>query len=237
LVDESGGARTRLAGLTWEEAAERAADTVLAVPLGSTEQHGPHLPLSVDTDIAVRLAEELAGRRPDVLVAPSVPYGSSGEHAGFAGTLSIGQAALQHLIVELVRSADAFAGVLLVSGHGGNASTILRAVSTLQGEGRAVKAWMPAAPRCSAGPADSHAGYVETSVMLAMHPPAVRGQRIAPGPTVPLARIFGDLVRSGVASVSRNGVLGDPRGSSAAAGREILDQWADDLEAALDGWP
>jgi creatinine amidohydrolase len=237
LVDARGEARTGLAGLTWEEAAERAAGTVLAVPLGATEQHGPHLPLSVDTEIAVRLAEELALRRPDVMVAPPIPYGSSGEHAGFAGTLSIGRAALEHVLVELVRSADAFAGVLLVSAHGGNASTLVRAVGILRGEGRSVKAWMPAPPRCPTGFADSHAGFVETSVMRAIRPPAVRDQRMAPGPNEPLDQMIGDLVRSGVVSVSHNGVLGDPRGSSAAAGWEILSQWADDLEAALDGWP
>jgi mycofactocin precursor peptide peptidase len=237
LVDAGDQARTGLAGLTWEEAAHRAADSVLAVPLGSTEQHGPHLPLSVDTDIAVRLAEDLAERRPDILVAPSVPYGSSGEHAGFVGTLSIGQSALEHLIVELVRSADAFAGVVLVSGHGGNASTLRRAVDTLRGEGRRVMAWMPAPPRCAPVPADSHAGYVETSVMWAMRPSAVRGQRMAPGATGPLTQMIGDLVRSGVVSVSQNGVLGDPSGSSAVAGKRILAEWADDLAAALDGWP
>jgi creatinine amidohydrolase len=88
--------------LTWPDVARYPADTVLAVPLGSTEQHGPHLPLSTDTDVAVALCRRLAAARPDVLVAPSLPYGSSGEHAGFAGTLSIGQAALEHVLVELV---------------------------------------------------------------------------------------------------------------------------------------
>ena len=67
------------------------------------------------------VASELARRRDDVLVAPALAYGASGEHAGFAGTLSIGLAALEHVVVELVRSADHFAGVVLVNGHGGNA--------------------------------------------------------------------------------------------------------------------
>ena len=63
---------------------------VLCVPVGSCEQHGPHLPLGTDTIIAVALADELAARRPDVLVAPALTMTASGEHAGFAGTLSIG---------------------------------------------------------------------------------------------------------------------------------------------------
>ena len=77
-----------LADLAWPDVAERAAaGAVLAVPLGSTEQHGPHLPLSTDTDIAVALCGRLASARSDVLIAPAVAYGSSGEHDGFAGTL------------------------------------------------------------------------------------------------------------------------------------------------------
>src|SRR5215510_4694153 len=81
-----------------------AAGAVLAIPIGATEQHGPHLPLSTDTDIAVVLCRRLASARPDVLLAPVVPYGSSGEHDGFAGTLSIGQPAIQLLVLELARS-------------------------------------------------------------------------------------------------------------------------------------
>src|SRR5438046_2074948 len=103
-----------LAALTWEEA-EASNCATLLVPLGSTEQHGPHLPLSTDTDIATALANLLAAARTNVVVAPALAYGSSGEHAGFPGTLSIGQAALEVVVIELVRSADVFAGVVLVS--------------------------------------------------------------------------------------------------------------------------
>ena len=79
---------TLLADLTWPQAARLAAEgALLAVPAGFTEQHGPHLPLSTDTYIAVALAVRLAALRPGVVVAPPVSYGSSGEHAGFAGTL------------------------------------------------------------------------------------------------------------------------------------------------------
>src|ERR1035441_1883006 len=71
------GAAARLADLAWPDVAERAqAGALLAVPLGSTEQHGPHLPLSTDTDIAVALCERLAAARGDVLIAPPLGYGS-----------------------------------------------------------------------------------------------------------------------------------------------------------------
>ena len=77
---------------------------VLILPLGSCEQHGPHLPLDTDTRIAVALAHGIAAARTDAVVAPAVAFGSSGEHEGFAGTLSVGTEALRLLLVELVRS-------------------------------------------------------------------------------------------------------------------------------------
>jgi mycofactocin precursor peptide peptidase len=72
----------------------------LVIPLGATEQHGPHLPLETDTVIAGGIALALAAVRADVIVAPPLAYGSSGEHAGFPGTLSIGQSALEEVVVE-----------------------------------------------------------------------------------------------------------------------------------------
>jgi creatinine amidohydrolase len=221
----------RLDDMTWPEVAERAGATVLAVPVGSTEQHGPHLPLSTDTDIAVALAERLADARPDVVVAPALAYGSSGEHAGFAGTLSIGQGALELLVVELVRSADAFAAVVLVSCHGGNAEPIGRAVATLHGEGRRVLAWTPSFAPASA---DAHAGRTETSLMLALRAASVRVDAAEPGNERPLRELIGALRAGGVESVSANGVLGDPTGASAGEGRALLDALVADLAAKVE---
>ncbi|OXM66576.1 MULTISPECIES: mycofactocin biosynthesis peptidyl-dipeptidase MftE [Amycolatopsis] len=214
-----------LADLAWPELGDR---RLLAVPLGATEQHGPHLPYTVDTEIAAELCRRLGAARPEVVVAPALPYGSSGEHADFPGTLSIGQEATELLVVELVRSADAFAGVLLVSAHGGNALPLRRAVAKLRHEGRNVRAW------CPDGPADdTHAGRLETSVMLALRPEAVRTNRFEPGQTRPLPELIGRLRDEGVRGVSPNGVLGDPAGASAEAGRATLSRWTDALlEAA-----
>jgi creatinine amidohydrolase len=203
---------------------------ILAVPLGSTEQHGPHLPLDTDTRIAVALASRLAAARDDVVVAPALAYGSSGEHAGFPGTLSIGQDALELVIVELVRSADAYAGgVVLVNGHGGNVAPLVRAARTLAGEGRRVLAWSPTLPPGG----DLHAGHTETSIVLALDPDAVRLDLAEPGATdVDLAR----LRAGGVRAVSPNGVLGDPTGASAGEGRTLLDTMAADLVSAVAAW-
>ncbi len=226
---EERGVTRGLAGETWPEAARTR--RLLAVPLGSTEQHGPHLPLGTDTAVAVALSERLAAARADVVVAPALPYGSSGEHAGFPGTLSIGQDALELVVVELVRSADAFAGVVLVSGHAGNAEPLARAVERLGAEGRRALAWLP---RVAGG--DAHAGRTETSLMLALAPDSVRVPLAQPGDTRPLAEVMADLRAGGVAAVSANGVLGDPSGASADDGWRLLDELTGDLVRAVAAW-
>lgn len=218
---------TGLSELSWPDLDP--ADRALAVPLGATEQHGPHLPFTVDTEIAVELCSRLAQARTNVVTAPPVPYGSSGEHAGFAGSLSIGQKATELLIVELVRSADAFAGVVLVCAHGGNAIPLRRAVSTLQYEGRRVRAWAP-----SASPNDTHAGRIETSVMLALRSEAVNSGHVAPGNTAALPELMDRLRTEGVRAVSPNGVLGDPSGATAEEGDRLLVEWTNDLVSTVD---
>ena len=215
---------------TWPEVAV-VGDAVLAVPLGSTEQHRPHLPLATDTLVARALADGLARRRPDVVVAPALPYGASGEHAGFPGTLSIGQDALELVLVELARSADHFAGVVFVSGHGGNAAPLARAVATLTAEGRPALAWSPRVPG-----GDAHAGRTETSLLLALHPDLVREAAAEAGATEPLAELLPALRDGGVRAVSSNGVLGDPAGASAVEGQHLLGAMVADLSDAVDAW-
>ena len=221
-----------LADLTWPNAEVRgAAAALLVVPLGSTEQHGPHLPLSTDTDIAVALAERLADALPSALVAPAIGYGASGEHEGFAGTISVGQEAVELMLVELGRSASAtFEKVLIVSAHGGNAAPVARAVRRLREEGRSVLAWSPR------WRAEEHAGRVETSVMLALHPERLVLPSASAGNTTPLVDLMPALRASGVRAVSPNGVLGDPAGASAEEGRQLLDEATERLVAAVTRW-
>jgi mycofactocin precursor peptide peptidase len=222
----------RLGDAAWPEVERAAPGSLLAVPLGATEQHGPHLPLSTDSDIAVALAAGLAARRPEVVVAPPLPYGSSGEHADFPGTISIGAEATELLLVELCRSASAtFDRILLVSTHGGNAEPVRRAVALLREEGRDVRAW---GPRWEG---DAHAGETETSVMLALDPGRVGSERAERGNVDPIEELIAELVEVGMREVSANGVLGDPAGASAGRGRELLDAAVAELEAAVAAWP
>jgi creatinine amidohydrolase len=173
--------------------------------------------LSTDTVIACALADRLAAERADVVVAPAVPYGSSGEHADFPGTLSIGRDATELLLVELGRSvARSFSRLLLISAHGGNAEPVAAAVARLRAEGRDADAFFPR------WGGDAHAGITETSLLLALAPGSVRSSRYEAGARAPIAELLPRLRRDGVAAVSPNGVLGDPTGACAARGEELL---------------
>jgi mycofactocin system creatininase family protein len=211
---------TRLDTMTWPEATAQAhPGSVLLIPFGSTEQHGPHLPLSTDTDIARAIANGVDDRLDDVMVAPSLAYGSSGEHQEFAGTLSIGQDATELLLVELGRSAcEHFAHVIVVSAHGGNVAAVSRAMSRLTGEGRPVASWSPS------WPGDLHAGRTETSLMLSIAPDRVRLDRAEPGDLRTIEVLLPLMRLHGVLPISANGVLGDPAGAGADEGEALLSE-------------
>lgn len=213
-------------------AAGALAQSVLVIPVGATEQHGPHLPLTTDTDIAAGLAAALAEAAHGlVIVGPAVAYGSSGEHQAFAGTLSVGAEATESLLVELGRSATCtWPRVLLLSTHGGNAVPVTRAVERLRAEARDVRAWSPR------WDGDAHAGHVETSVMLALAPDRVELDAAARGATQPLLELLPRMRARGVAAVSPNGVLGDPRDADAGAGRDLIDTATAELLALVRGW-
>jgi creatinine amidohydrolase len=214
---------------TWPEIAATQKGCVLAVPVGSLEQHGPHLPLDTDTRIAVELAERLSRTRPDVVVAPAVAYGASGEHAAFPGTLLINHAVLADLLVELVRSARcAFAGVVVISAHGGNHEGLSLVGERCRADGDRVLIWTASPPQ-----GDAHAGRTETSLMLAIDPSVVRMDLAEAGCTEPLEVILPRLRAAGVRPISSNGVLGDPQGASADEGERHLAGMTKELAASV----
>ncbi len=209
--------------MTWTEVAQ----PIVVVPVGSCEQHGPHLPIHTDTAIATALVNDLVARRDDCVAAPPLTITASGEHQGFAGTLSIGTEVMAGVVIELARSAEWAAGVVFVNGHGGNATAMQRASEVFAIEDRRALVWWP-----TIDDGDLHAGHTETSLMLFLDPNAVRADRMVAGPVPELS----ELVRHGVRPLSATGVLGDPSDADADTGRAVFTQLADQLAAAVDGW-
>ncbi len=223
----------RLGERTWTELSSPGdGPRTLLVPVGSLEQHGPHLPLDTDARIAAAVARRAVDGDPTVLLAPPVAYGASGEHEGFPGTLSIGHEALRLLLVELGRSAGTWASRLLfVNGHGGNLPTVPAAVARLRHEGRDV-AWFG----CAIPDGDAHAGRTETSLLLALAPDLVRVELAEPGNTGSLSALLPVLTTGGVVAASPNGVLGDPTGATAEEGESLLTALSDALREQLARW-
>lgn len=219
-----------LADASWPDLAPTA---VVVVPVGSLEQHGPHLPLETDTVIAVAVAAAVVDRLEDAWLAPALTYAASGEHQGFPGTCSIGTETLHRVVVELVRSVRIWARrVVLVNAHGGNLRALTGAVDQLRAEGHDV-AWVPCASEDPATGADLHAGRTETSLMLHLRPASVRLDRAVSGDTRPLAEMMATMRAGGVGAVSANGVLGDPSGATADEGASLLAGLVDDVTRRL----
>ncbi len=231
----------RLGDATWNDiqgAIGRRSDDgtlspILLLPIGSTEQHGPHLPLATDTLIAEEIAGRAVHRTDGLMIGPTISVSASGEHADFPGTLSIGAATTTAVLVELVRSADWAAGVVLVNGHGGNHTAVADAVTTLTNEGRTVLGWWPSWPRRrDGGPADLHAGRIETSMMLAIDPGLVRLELAVAGADSSIE----ELRTNGVRAISANGVLGDPHGASGGEGETFITAFVEDLVHQIERW-
>lgn len=242
---------TRLAEMTWpdvEQALAAGATTVL-LPLGATEQHGPHLPLGTDTVRAAGLAQRLAAAVPGILVAPVLPVGCSDEHSGFPGLLGLDHATLARVIFDCGRRMARWGvhRLLLLSAHGGNDQALELARSRLQEQVPALRvvilptsaaladavAAIAARDGISAAALGLHAGDGETSEMLHLRPDLVHLERAAAGPSAPLATMLPRLRRHGVRGVSPSGTLGDPRKASAGRGAAYLAAQVASLEREL----
>ena len=239
-----------LAGMTWPMVAQAVADgmTTVILPLGATEQHGPHLPLGTDTVRAHALAERLAERLP-VLVAPALPIGCSDEHEGFAGLLSLEAETLAAVIADCARRMAGWGvrRLVVLSAHGGNGRALALAEARLRRELPELALWIPdAALVCGDGVREVaafdgippaaiglHAGEGETSELLHLCPQQVRMDRAIPGYTGDMEEGLTRLVAAGTRALTSTGVVGDPRPADAGRGERYLAAQAACYEAAL----
>ena len=250
---EPGGDRLAapaLASLTTRGVERLLADGPLdvIVPLGALEQHGPHLPLSTDQIIAEALAYEAAARSGECAVAPCLPVGVSPHHLGFAGTASVAAQTMAELQTDVVSSLlnHGFRCAYVVTGHAGNAGSMAEAERQLAEAfaGRVVsfadwpaqrKAVHAAAVAMGLDPerVGTHAGHFETSIMCLLRPDLVDSAAAEPGWIGP-AVAAGETLRSrGMAALSPIGVIGDPTGAGAEAGRAYLDALVEHVASGI----
>lgn len=222
-------------GSTWEEVREAATGGAVAlVPVGSTEAHGPHLPLDTDviiaTEVARRAGASLEARGRRVVIFPALTYGVTEFAAGFAGTVSISAATLQALVVDLARSlsGQGLDPVVLVNHHLEPAHfEALHAAARAAAPARVVvpdhrrKPWALRLGEefCRGG---SHAGSYETSLVLAADPARVREVRAElPARELDLGRAIRAGARSFLELGADRAYLGTPAAASAEEGEKL----------------
>lgn len=230
--------------------------SILIVPVGSIEQHGHHLPTGTDTILVTEMAHLSAERTQDdvpVVVLPPIWSGYSPHHLSLGGTVSLDLDVLRETLENLADTAleNGFDCLLLLNGHGGNASLVSSAVSTIgtshaDTEVLGVTYFKLAASfideiRESDVGGMAHAGEFETSLMLHLHPELVREDRLD-GTQLKSEYEHGlaDMFQSGPLSAyrpfeaySESGAIGNPELASAEKGERIYKRLGDELETVV----
>jgi creatinine amidohydrolase len=226
-----------LADLTRTQAqAVAAAGAVVMLPIGATEQHGPHLPLATDTlhveSVARAAASELSARFP-VVVAPALPYGCSQHHLSFGATASLSSVTLLSVLADLGSSlaVSGFQRIFLVNGHGGNHHLMAQSAQDLalrHDVAVGAASWwhlaadeLVAAGALTHGNMPGHAGAFETALLLALRPELVRDPPARE--PVPGRYSFDDPLTSALPG-SWQGIDGwsdNPAAATAADGRDF----------------
>jgi creatinine amidohydrolase len=221
----------RWAELTLEEVGAAAAEGRLAVlPVGATEQHGPHLATGTDTVLAEQVCLAAAERTEDV-VLPALAYGCSLGHTDrWPGTLSLWPATMTALLVEVGRwvHASGFRKLVMVNGHATNGPPCQSAILQLRHELADIRPRFVSifeltpeiAARYSEDAADFHANEAETSLLLHLAPELVRPDRVVDEPD----RTEGRVLQYAVPAVTRSGVVGAPSRATAERGAALFDE-------------
>jgi creatinine amidohydrolase len=225
--------------------------TTVVVGVGSTEQHGPHLPTMTDARIGDEVAHRVALRLGDALQARTIDVGISEHHLAFAGTLSFTPETLRSILHDYVDSLvrQGFRRIVFLPTHGGNFATVERAVEEGRTSHPGVEITgctdlfaftdflnsLSAEYGVSAEASGAHAGENETSMMMALEGPLVASERFAPGYLGPTGEAeLKVILEKGMPALTSNGVLGDPRTASAAKGEVYVERLAAFLAAELE---
>ncbi|WP_132058056.1 creatininase family protein [Halorussus amylolyticus] len=215
---------------TWTDADAAATDLAI-LPVGSTEQHGPHAPLGTDALTAEAVAEAGAeSHTGEVVVAPAIPIGVAEEHRQFTGTLWVSDETFRSYVRETVQSlaSHGWDRVVIVNGHGGNVAALREVAGTITRHDDAYAVpftWFEAVGEH----ADDmgHGGPLETALLRAVAPELVREGRIEEaregasegwGEWVSHANLAFDS-----AEFTENGVVGDPEEGDADRGERLLE--------------
>lgn len=235
------------AELTRTELAELAPRSLVVVPLGATEQHGPHLPTGTDFFHAEWVARDAATRAAgqiSLVVTPTLPFGSSEHHFPFGGTISLPTTIYYEAVTAIIESLarDGFRRIFLVNGHGGNHELIqlvardiaLRLPVAVAASSWWSAAWevMVAAGAHEVGRLPGHAGGFETSLVMAMRPELVARELPdrEPNPS-PADLRWPGLIREERHGFwqSIDGYSDGPRLATAEGGRRWLDVASEEL--------
>jgi creatinine amidohydrolase len=230
-----------LSDATWTDVRDADTDLVL-LPVGSTEQHGPHAPLGTDALHAETVAEAGAERHDEtVAMAPPISVGVAEEHRQFPGTLWVSPDTFRSYVRDVAGSL-AYHGldrIVVVNGHGGNIPALGEVTATITRHDDAYAVpftWFEAVGEH--GSDMGHGGPLETSLLRCVAPETVHGDRLADAAENGAER-WGDW-QSGTnlafdtEEFSPNGVVGDPREGSTERGERLLEAATDALLALFD---
>jgi creatinine amidohydrolase/Fe(II)-dependent formamide hydrolase-like protein len=227
-----------LGELTWPQARRRFKEVDVALlPVGATEQHGPHLPLDTDAFDAEYLGRRVAEActDPKPILLPLIPYGVSYHHEDFSGTISITNETLARLTYEVGMSAarNGITKLIIINGHGGNAATLHFAaqminrdahIFTCVDSGETSDTDIEAMAET---PDDVHAGEIETSTAMAVRPALVRLDKVRKSVPRFSSRYLDFSSKRSVdwyartAKLSASGVMGDPTKATREKGEKM----------------
>ena len=234
----------QLSEATWPEIRDCESDHAI-LPVGSTEQHGPHAPLGTDVKTAAAVAaagvdayRERTGE--DVPIAPAIPVGVAAEHRAFDGTLWVSPETFRTYVRETVASLahHGFDRVVIVNGHGGNTDALREVTGTISREDDAYAVAFTWFDSIDTEEEMGHGGPVETSLLYHIDDEAIREANVA------VARegasdgwgewVAGVNLAHDSDEFSDNGVVGDPTAATAALGERLLARSGEGLADLLE---